>query len=171
MQLDTYVDALRAELAAVARVSGPEAEELLDRLAGPLDAALRLVVQEAVSDAAQEISRELAPGSVDVRLRGRDLGFVVTPSGPGRADDPPMLPPRPPAARPTDPPRDAGDGGTARLTVRLVDQLKAEVEAAAERDGLSVNAYLVRILTSALQSGTTPSSRAGGGNRMSGWVQ
>ena len=33
---------------------------------------------EALSDAAGEITRELAPGSVEVRLRGRDPEFVVT---------------------------------------------------------------------------------------------
>ncbi|MEP6649170.1 MAG: histidine kinase [Lapillicoccus sp.] len=169
MDLSPYADALRGELASLARATGPEAEKILERLSGPLDAALRLVIQEAVSDAAQEISRELAPGSVDVRVRGRDLGFVVTP-----APEDPMGRPGPPTApRAPEAARDSTDGGTARLTVRLMDQLKVEVEAAADREGLSVNAFLVRMLAAAVQSGSAPPSRQPGpsGNRMSGWVQ
>src|SRR5690242_11726663 len=77
MDLSDYVDTLRHELGVAARAAGPEAEALAERLTAPLESATRLVLQEAVSDAAQEISRDLAPGSVDVRLRGRDLAFVV----------------------------------------------------------------------------------------------
>ena len=69
MDLSSYVDTLRHELAVAARSAGPEAENLAERLTAPLESATRLVLQEAVSDAAQEISRDLAPGSVDVRLR------------------------------------------------------------------------------------------------------
>src|SRR5690349_23475908 len=77
MDLSSYVDTLRHELGVAARSAGAEAEALAERLTAPLESAVRLVLQEAVFDAAQEISRALAPGSVDVRLRGRDLGFVV----------------------------------------------------------------------------------------------
>jgi hypothetical protein len=53
-----------------------------------------------------------------------------------------------------------------------MDQLKAEVEAAADREGLSVNAFLVRMLAAAVQSGSpTPRQPGEGGNRISGWVQ
>lgn len=166
MDLTGYVETLRRELAAAAHAIGPEAEELADRLTAPLEAATRLVLQEAVSDAAAEISRELAPGSVDVRLRGRDLGFVVTPTPQDRPTSMP-LPPRTP-----EPPRDGTESGTARLTVRLMDQLKAEVEAAADREGLSVNAFLVRMLAAAVQSGSPiPRPPSESGNRISGWVQ
>ena len=166
MDLNGYVETLRRELAVAARAAGPEAEELADRLTAPLEAATRLVLQEAVSDAAEEISRELAPGSVDVRLRGRDLGFVVTPTPQDRPASMP-LPPRSPESG-----RDTAEGGTARLTVRLVDQLKAEVESAADREGLSVNAFLVRMLAAAVQTGSpTPRQPGDSGNRISGWVQ
>ncbi len=115
MDLNPYVDTLRHEIAVAARFAGPDAESLAERLTAPLESAARLVLQEAISDAAQEISRDLAPGSVDVRLRGRDLGFVVdrgprdrdasgpTPR-PGRRSLPAPPPPphrTPPAARAT----------------------------------------------------------------------
>jgi hypothetical protein len=168
MDLSSYVDTLRHELGVAARSAGPDAEALAERLTAPLESATRLVLQEAVSDAAQEISRDLAPGSVDVRLRGRDLGFVVD-RGP---QDPERATTAPAAARPApEPPQDA-DAGTARLTVRLPETLKGQIEAAAEQEGLSVNAYLVRTLGAALQPGAGPAlPRVESGNQLSGWVQ
>jgi hypothetical protein len=183
MDLNPYVDTLRQEIALAARSAGPEAESLAERLSAPLESATRLVLQEAISDAAQEISRGLAPGSVDVRLRGRELGFVVD-RGPRDRDvpgtDTPAWPPVAPSAT-TSAPQDAagreGDAGTARITVRLPEALKSQVEAAAEREGVSVNAYLVRTLGAALQPGGPPSPPTGSsdwpqaGNQLSGWVQ
>ena len=89
MELTQYVENLRRELTIAAEVGGEDARALADRLLAPLDAAVRLTLLEALSAAAEEISAELAPGSVDVRLRGGAAGFVVTP------------PPRPPLGPPT----------------------------------------------------------------------
>lgn len=167
MDLSSYVDTLRHELGVAARSAGPDAEELAERLTAPLESATRLILQEAVADAAQEISRDLAPGSVDVRLRGRDLGFVVD-RGPQDVEPTPVAAVAPAAP---EPPPDT-DAGTARLTVRLPETLKGQIEAAAEREGLSVNAYLVRTLGAALQPTTTPAfTRVESGNQLSGWVQ
>ena len=65
------------------------------------------------------------------------------------------------------------DAGTARITVRLPETLKAQIEAAAEREGVSVNAYLVRTLGAALQPGTSAASASWSqsGHQLSGWVQ
>jgi len=168
MDLSSYVDTLRHELGVAARSAGPDAEALAERLTAPLESAVRLVLQEAVSDAAQEISRELAPGSVDVRLRGRDLGFVVD-RGPQDLEPAPSAPTAAPVA--TDAAPDA-DAGTVRLTVRLPETLKGQIEAGAEREGLSVNAYLVRTLGAALQPSTASSfPRVETGSQLSGWVQ
>ena len=41
---------------------------------------MRLALLEALSTAADEITRDLAPGSVYVRLQGREPQFVVTPA-------------------------------------------------------------------------------------------
>src|SRR5579864_6525592 len=72
MELTQYVENLRRELRTAAEVGGEDARALADRLLPPLDAAVRLTLLE-------ELSAELAPGSVDVRLRGGAAGFVVTP--------------------------------------------------------------------------------------------
>src|SRR6202020_1402476 len=70
MELTQYVENLRRELTIAAEVGGEDARALAARLLPPLDAAVRLTLLEALSAAAEEISAGLAPGAVDVRLRG-----------------------------------------------------------------------------------------------------
>ena len=54
----------------------------------PWDAAIRLALQDVLAAAAEEITTELAPGSVELRLRGRHPEFVVTlpPADPSVSD-------------------------------------------------------------------------------------
>ncbi|MEY9996265.1 hypothetical protein ABIE67_008297 [Streptomyces sp. V4I8] len=77
MNLTPYVDSLRREFLAAAEAAGKEVLGPAERLMAPLEASVRLTLLSALSAAADEISRELAPGAVDIRLRGRDPGFVV----------------------------------------------------------------------------------------------
>src|ERR1700733_5426879 len=79
MELTPYVESLRRELTTAAEVGGEDARALAARLLPPLDAAVRLTLLEALSTAAEEISAELAPGSVDVRRGG---GFRRDPPAP-----------------------------------------------------------------------------------------
>jgi HicB family len=172
MDLTRYVDDLQDRLATAAGAAGEEARQLAQRLTAPLDAAVRLVLLDALSAAAGEISAELAPGSVDVRLRGGDPEFVV--AAPTAVAEPAAAtaPPPPAAGLPN---ADA-DGGTTRTTLRLPDHLKAQVEVAAARDGISVNTWLVRAVAAALEQ---PTNRPGpqarpeqrGANRLTGWVR
>ncbi|HZC26897.1 MAG TPA: toxin-antitoxin system HicB family antitoxin [Actinopolymorphaceae bacterium] len=174
MELSPYVESIRHDLTAAAEVAGAEARTAAERLTAALDAAVRLALMDALSTAAGEVTRELAPGSVEVRLRGRDPEFVVTPP-PGRSE-PPSAPPEPPEPPPL--PGDA-DQGTARVTLRLPESLKARAEEAAAREGISVNTWLVRAVSSALATGSERGrgrdrERRGGpriGQHLSGWVR
>src|SRR5437764_13090665 len=74
----SHVSNLGREVAALREVGGDEARALVERLMGPLGSAVRLTLLDALSAAADEITRDLAPGSVELRLRGRDPNFVVT---------------------------------------------------------------------------------------------
>ena len=170
MELGGYVEALRAQLATAAAAGGESAIEIAERLTGPLDAAARLVIQDALSDAAQEITRDLAPGSVELRLRGRELAFVVTPPPAFEATGDATAETARGAGRVPEP---AGEGVTSRITFRPPDHLKARIEDAAERDGLSVNAFLVRTLTAALDPGRAASTTTDtkGGARVEGWFR
>jgi hypothetical protein len=169
MDLGTYVSNIRQELGVAAEAGGDEARALAERLAAPLESALRLALLDALSDAADEITRELAPGSVHLRLRGREPGFVVTPppTEPAEQADAPAAVLPPPA------PED-DDGAMARVNFRLTESLKGRIEEAAERAGLSVNGWLVRAAAAALEG--DPQTRrtdrvARGSQRYTGWVR
>src|SRR5437870_13870937 len=92
MDLNPYVENLRRELATAAEAGGEDARALAERLTAPLESAVRLTLLDALSAAADEITRELAPGSVELRLRGGEPDFVVTapaPEGPVEPLEPP----------------------------------------------------------------------------------
>src|SRR5262244_3185349 len=78
MDLTSYVSNLGREFATLAEAGGEEARALVERLTGSLESAIRMTLLDALSAAADEITRDLAPGSVELRLRGRDPNFVVT---------------------------------------------------------------------------------------------
>lgn len=175
MNLQQYVDDVQQQLLVAAEAGGDEARALAARLTAPLDAVIRLTVQEALAAAAEEISCELAPGSVELRLRGRDPEFVIVPppvpehAGPAGQSTPPGAPSASLAGE---------EGGTSRINLRLPDQLKGKVEAAAGRDGLSVNAFLVRAAAAAVAAPGQASGPAGfgrraptGPQRFTGWVR
>jgi hypothetical protein len=183
MDLAPYTDRLRRELALAAETGGEGARALAERLTAPLESAARLALLEALSAAADEITRDLAPGSVEVRLRGRDPNFVVTPppasqpfedAGAGFDDAPLTAPPATGGRRPAPAPDAVEEGGTSRISLRIPDHLKQRVDDAASREGLSVNAWLVRAVSAALEPGTGRSSqRRDGppGRRYTGWVR
>lgn len=181
MDLTSYVDTLRHELAVAAAAGGDDARVLAERLTAPLDSATRLVLLEALSAAADEITRDLAPGSVEVRLRGRDPGFVVTLPPTEEAFDHTVDAPDGGWAtvrnRSPDAVTGAGgdESGTSRVNLRLPESLKARAEEAAATEGLSLNAWLVRAVAAAVEPAdrSAPSHRRSprGGERYSGWVR
>ncbi|MEV4417541.1 hypothetical protein [Catellatospora sp. NPDC049609] len=172
MDLTPYVEKLRTELAVAAETGGAEARALAERLTAPLESAIRLTLLEALSAAADEITRDLAPGSVDVRLRGLDPSFVVRV---------PQAEAGEPAAAPATPApvwdETASGGATSRINLRLPDELKARIEETAGRERLSVNTWLVRAAASALDADTAAQRAAAArqstdlGRRYTGWVR
>jgi hypothetical protein len=171
MDLTSYVDSLQHELLVAAEAGGKDARALAERLIGPLDSATRLVLLEAMSAAADEITRDLAPGSVEVRLRGRNPSFVVTPPPSEEAfDDTGDHRPPAPVAR-----AEGDEGGTSRINLRLPDSLKLRAEEAADKEGLSVNTWLVRAVAASLEADghDSQSQRRSARGRQSyiGWVR
>lgn len=164
MQLLSYIDDLHRQLMVAAEAGGSEARALAERLVAPLESAARLMLLEALSAAADELTQELAPGSVEVRLRGTDPEFVVAlppvePAYASSAEQAPM------------PPADA-EGSTIRTTLRLPDGLKSRMERAAARDGVSVNTWLVRAVSDSLSGGGRSASRdLPASQSYTGWVR
>jgi hypothetical protein len=176
MDLTPYVSKLSGELAVAAEAGGEDARALAERLIAPLDSAVRLTLLEALSSAADEITRDLAPGSVELRLRGREPSFVVTPPPTDNsfADSDPFTPFTPPAAVASPSVVDADDGAMARINVRLPEQLKARIEEAAAMEKIFVNVWLVRAAAAALDSTSAhrPVNRARiGSQQFTGWVR
>jgi len=180
MDLRPHIENVQRQLLVAADAGGDDARALAERLLAPLDAAIRLTLQDALAAAAEEITTELAPGSVELRLRGGELEFAVTPppvdaaanladserdtdtAGPDRSEAAPG-------------PVESDDGGMARINLRLAESLKTRVERAAAGDGLSVNSWLVRAATAALERGD-PGRRQGRGTsrgtqRYTGWAR
>src|SRR4029450_4581215 len=63
MNLDLYMENLNRHRGVPAEAGGEEARALVERLIAPLEAAIRLTLQDALAAAAEEITTELAPGS------------------------------------------------------------------------------------------------------------
>jgi hypothetical protein len=162
MELGEYVNDLQRRLADAAENSSDDTRAAAERLAGGLDAAVRLVLLDALSAAAGEITRDLAPGSVDLRLRGREVEFVVT---------------QPAAESDTEggfaATVELNDASTSRTTLRLPDALKAQVDDAAAADGLSVNTWLVRAIAAGLQPKQRRSAQRAlrTGDDFAGWAR
>ncbi|MBV8219219.1 MAG: hypothetical protein JO325_12205 [Solirubrobacterales bacterium] len=172
MELETYVDKLREQLAVAASAGGDEALSLAQRLTAALESAVRLTLLDALSAAAAEITSELAPGSVELRLRGGEPEFVVTAPPAETAGEPPDSG-EPTGTWATSAAAAAGEGGVARINLRLPEQLKSQVEQSADREGLSINAWLVRAVAAAVDRGQPPPQReqrtARSGQRYTGW--
>jgi hypothetical protein len=175
MDITPYVERLREHLAQAASAGDDRIRDAADRLTLALDPSMRLALMEALSQAAAEITTEMRSGSVDVRLNGRDLAFVVDD---GRHE--PVTAAAPEPAEDDDP-----DGATARITLRLPESLKTRAEELATKHGSSLNTWIVNALRAATRESAinididlsslpfgpdAGSVAARRGKRMTGWV-
>ena len=152
MDLTPYLETLRADLTAAAAPGGPETTRAAELLGGALESSARLVLLEALSDAAAEITTRLSDSSVEVRLRGRQADLVVN-----QTVDPPPESPATPGAEVLD------GGDLIRITLRMPEALKSHVEQLAAEVNVSVNAWLVRAVMSAVNQPSRPSPQGGRG--------
>ena len=148
MQLEPHVEALRAELASLASLGDEHVAAAGERLSQALGSALALRLLEILSEAGLEVSSQLPSGHVELRLAGQEPSLVYV-----EAED---------SAAPT-----PEDGLSARITLRLPESLKASLEAAASREGVSVNSWIIKALARGVSS--TISSRVG--SRLTGFGQ
>lgn len=165
MDLDRYVEQLRAGLADIAAAGGDPVVEAAERLATALDAAVRMVLLEALSDAAAEITAALDGASVDIRLHGRDPDFAVTSAAPA---DPAVAGPLPPPETQSTPDDDVS---TARITLRLPEPLKQRAETAAARARLSLNTWLVDAVRAAADGPPSARQPWRAGKHLTGWAR
>jgi hypothetical protein len=184
MNLDLYVESIQHQLEVAADAGGEEARALAERLVPPLDSAIRLAIQDALASATEEITLELAPGSVELRLRGREPEFVVTlppvdPSVEDVAQAAEVLftgwRVRTPASGSTTEGEEAEEATVSRINLRLPDRLKSRIEEAADAEGLSVNSWLVRAAAAVLERRDPVRQRERrtpqGSQRYTGWAR
>ena len=126
MRVSSFVASLRDDLAAVAALGDEQTASVASRLADAMVRPISAALLELLGEIAAELDTRLPQGRVEVRLLGQDAELVYV-EDPETGDDPDV-------------------DTTARITLRLPEQLKARVEQAAARDGVSVNSYVVRAL-------------------------
>jgi hypothetical protein len=143
MQIEGYVQAVRDDLARVAAVGDESTARAAELLAVALESSLGRRLQEALGEAALELSGQLDSGRIEVRIAGGDPELVLVKDDEAAAAEP------------------ADEAFTARITLRLPESLKARLEAAAAREGVSVNTWLVHMLHHAAE----PRSPSGGSRR------
>jgi hypothetical protein len=150
MQMASFVEALQSDLEQIAAVGDDAVAAAAHRLAGALKASAGLRLLDVLTEAALELSGQLPEGHVEVRLAGQDPSLVYVPE------------------EQTDAPQAPDDGLTARISLRLPESLKGAVELAASREGISVNAWLVRALARSIHHGAPPRSSGG---RLTGYAK
>src|SRR5438128_10853152 len=123
MDTTPYLDALLADLAAMAELGDDAVADAARRLSQTLRSSAGLRLLDLLGEAALEVSGQLPSGHIEVRLAGQQPALVYVESEPSGTASP--------AA--------GEDGMSARITLRLPEALKTSVEAAAAREGVSVN--------------------------------
>jgi hypothetical protein len=153
MQTTPYVDALLADLEAMANLGDEAVADAARRLSQTLRASAGLRLLDLLGEAALEVSGQLPSGHVEVRLSGQEPSLVfVDDEQPSQAS-----------------PATAEDAASARITLRLSEALKVSVEAAAAREGVSVNTWIVRALNRASNAPVPTTRRVG--RRMTGYAE
>ena len=152
MDLAPHVTALQTDLAAAAAIGGDEVAEAGQRLADAAAAALQLRLLDLIGEAALELNAQLPDGHVELRLAGRDpeLVYVAQPAAEAAGGEVPAE-------------------YDARITLRLPDFVKTAAEKAADREGISTNAWIVRALKRELD--VRSRGRVRSGNRLQGFAQ
>lgn len=161
MDLERYLRDLQDALTTAAQTSSADVQEAAERLSRTMASTLQLTLMQFAADLADQITVQLDGDTVDVRFRSDGPEVVVTPADAHAAPEPPE-PPAPP-------PPPGEDGDISRISLRLPEALKTQVEQAATAQGLSTNAWLVRAAQSALHPPTVRTTATG--RRMTGWVR
>lgn len=149
MHLDEYVELVRNGVEDAAALADEQSRVVATRLGAALESATRLALIRALSDAASEVSAEVAPASVEVRMAGSEPQFVVSTPAADEAEPTVLLPEteQPEPSEEHDP-----DEPQSRITLRLPQSVKEKVDTIADAEGISTNAWLVRAVLDALSA-------------------
>jgi hypothetical protein len=148
MNLTIVLEGLQEDLQGLAELGDERSAQIARRLSESVGSSLRLKLFDLLSQAAVELSSKLPSGHVEVRLAGQEPELVYVDTAGDSAGA-------------------VGEELSARISLRLSDSLKAAVEKAADREGVSTNTWIVRAIARATESRPAQS----GGKRLSGYAQ
>ena len=162
MDLDPYVSLVTDQLLAAAALGDERTRQVAAGLAASAAGAVRLAALNAISATADEINAAL----LDTAGIEVTISIQLVNGQPTVRVDSARVPQPGPAA---DPGLD-GDA-SARISLRLPELLKADIDAAANREAVSVNTWLVRAARTALHPARSASSdEVRTGRHIRGWV-
>lgn len=144
MNLVPYLDTVRSGATNAAALADEHTQQVAMSLGTALDTATRLALIHVLSDAAAQLSAELAPSSVELRMVGQDPELVVVVSPAGHT--PTVLRPEVEEGEDADPDEEP----VARISLRLPGSVKTKVDELASREGISTNTWLTRAVLDAL---------------------
>ncbi|MBH0775197.1 hypothetical protein [Nocardia bovistercoris] len=135
MDLSKYTERIREDLVAAAALGDEKTQATAAALATATESSTRLALLAALSELAAEVSAALGDRTVHVSLDGADASVDVRKSG--AAEEHPTF--------------EEMTGDISRVTLRLVEQMKAKAEEAASQNGVSLNAWLSNAVSGALK--------------------
>lgn len=147
MNLTIVLQSLQEDLDGLAGLGDEQAAAIARRLSDSLSSSLRLRLLDLLSQVAVELSAKLPSGHVEVRLAGQEPELVFVEE-----------------AADSDAPTEEL---SARISLRLPDSLKAAIERAADREGVSTNTWLVRAIARAAEARPARTT----GRRLTGYGQ
>jgi predicted HicB family RNase H-like nuclease len=148
MNLTILLNGVQEDLEGVAELGDERVEQIARRLAESIGSSFRLKLLDLLAQAAVEVSSKLPSGHVEIRLAGEEPEFVYVDTASESSGA-------------------LGEELSARITLRLSDNLKLTVEKAADREGVSTNTWIVRAIARAAESRPARTS----GKRLSGYAQ
>jgi hypothetical protein len=157
MDLTPHLEAVRSDLEALA---DEQTQASLGRISRAVEPAWQLRLLDVLGEAALELSEQLPAGHAEVRVASRDARIVYVPAGRAPREDEPAT-------------EEDDEGGTVRLTLRMPETLKIKVESAAAKEGLSVNAWLVRTISRGVEGRRIEIEfgKSKRGSRVTGWAE
>ncbi|GAA5055815.1 toxin-antitoxin system HicB family antitoxin [Nocardia callitridis] len=135
MDLNAYTARLHEDLIAAAALGDEKTQATAAALAAATEKSARLVLLSALSDLAAEVSTQLEDRTVQVSFDGTDATVQVRKNT--DTDQPPTF--------------EDMTGDISRVTLRLVEQLKARAEEAAAQSGQSLNTWMSSAVHGALR--------------------
>jgi hypothetical protein len=152
VKLQRHLDAVKDDLEQLAALADEQVAEAARRITSALESSVRVRLLDVLSEAATELSGTIEGGRVEVRIAGGDpeLVFLEDEQAVAHAAEP-------------------GEDSGARITLRLPESLKAQVEAAAARDGVSVNSWIVSALARSISTEGTRRPTGPGRRRLTGY--